>query len=281
MGPNFFEMDLDKVIGLAYWGMIDYLGESHGWPAKGWNEGVFDISLRPKPIAWFLRSIFKPDEPVVHIGIIDSDVNTVWNDVKVGTKRMSDHWNRKPGSSVDLYTYTNADEVELRLNGKTIARKRNEVADPKKRNRIYWDSIPYESGSLEALAYRDGEKAPVARHRIETTGKVSRIKAVPDNASWKADGMDLQHVSIEAVDSKSRIVPGTETPLVFKVDGPAEIVGVINGDITSEELMTGSSRRLFNGQASVILRSTRESGPVTLTVIPENGKEVKLKMSTI
>ena len=93
--------------------------------------------------------------------------------------------------------------------------------------------------------------------------------------------MDLQHVSIEAVDSKSRIVPGTETPLEFKVDGPAEIVGVINGDITSEELMTGSSRRLFNGQASVILRSTRESGPVTLTVIPENGKEVKLKMSTI
>lgn len=281
MGPNFFEMDLDKVIGLAYWGMIDYLGESHGWPAKGWNEGVFDISLRPKPIAWFLRSIFKPEEPVVHIGIIDSDVNTVWNDVKVGTKRMSDHWNRKPGSSVDLYTYTNADEVELRLNGKTIARKRNEVADPKKRNRIYWDSIPYKSGSLEALAYRNGEKAPVARHRIETTGKVSRLKAVPDNASWKADGMDLQHVSIEAVDSKSRIVPGTETPLVFKVDGPAEIVGVINGDITSEELMTGSSRRLFNGQASVILRSTRESGPVTLTVIPENGKEVKLKMSTI
>lgn len=281
MGPNFFEMNLDKVIGLAYWGMIDYLGESHGWPAKGWNEGIFDISLRPKPIAWFLRSIFKPEEPVVHIGIIDSDVNTVWNDVKVGTKRMSDHWNRLPGSSVDLYTYTNADEVELRLNGKTIARKRNEVSDPKKRNRIYWEGIPYKAGALEAVAYRDGEKVPVARHRIETTGKVSRLRATPDNASWKADGMDLQHVSIEALDSKSRIVPGTETPLVFKVDGPAEIVGVINGNIASDELTTGDTRRLFNGQASVILRSTRESGPVTLTVIPESGKEVKLKMATI
>lgn len=281
MGPNFFEMDLDKVIGLAYWGMIDYLGESHGWPAKGWNEGAFDISLRPKPIAWCLRSMFKPEEPVVHIGIIDSEVNTLWNDVNVGTKRMSDHWNRKSGSSVDLYTYTNADEVELRLNGKIIARKRNEVSDPKKRNRIFWNNIPYKPGSLEALAYRDGENIPIACHRIETTGRMSHIKAVPDKVLWKADGMDLLHVSIEAVDSKSRIVPGVDIPLVFKVDGPAEIVGVINGDITSDEPMTGNSRRLFNGQASVILRSTRECGPVTLTVIPEQGKAISLRVSTI
>ena len=63
MGPNFFEMNLDKVIGLAYWGAIDYLGESQGWPAKGWSQGVFDISLEPKPKAYFMKSFFKPEEP--------------------------------------------------------------------------------------------------------------------------------------------------------------------------------------------------------------------------
>ncbi|MDE5749588.1 MAG: beta-galactosidase, partial [Duncaniella sp.] len=85
MGPNWFGMNLDRVLGSAYWGMIDYLGESGGWPAKGWTQGVFDISLRPKPAAWFIRSYFKPDEPVVHIGVVDADNSLVWNDVQVGT----------------------------------------------------------------------------------------------------------------------------------------------------------------------------------------------------
>lgn len=279
MGPNFYEMNLDKVIGLAYWGMIDYLGESHGWPAKGWTEGIFDISLEPKPIAWFLRSIFKPEEPIVHIGIIDSDDNTVWNDVKVGTKRMSEHWNRKPGSTVDLYTYTNGDEVELLLNGKSLGKKPNEIDNPQNRNRILWEKIPYKAGALEAVAYRDGKK--IATHRIETAGKVAKLRAEGDNQAWKADGMDLQHVRIEALDSKSRLVPGTDTKLTFKVEGPAEIVGVINGNLSSDEMMTGNSRSLHNGRASVILRSTDEAGPVTLTITPENGKEIRYRMNTI
>jgi len=280
MGPNFYEMNLDKVIGLAYWGMIDYLGESHGWPAKGWTQGVFDISLEPKPIAWFLRSIFKPDEPVVHIGIIDSDDDTVWNDVKVGTQRMTDHWNRKPGSMLTLYTYTNADEVELRLNGRPLGRRRNDISDPKMRNRILWNGIEYAPGKLEALAYRDGVKAPVARHRIETAGRVVRLNVEADNNEWRADGIDLQYIRIEAVDRKSRRVPGVDTPLTFRVDGPAEIVGVINGDMTSDEPMTGNQRSLYDGRASVILRSTRLPGSVTLTITPDNGNPVTYKMMT-
>lgn len=280
MGPNFYEMNLDKVIGLAYWGMIDYLGESQGWPAKGWTQGVFDISLEPKPMAWFLRSIFKPEEPIVHIGVIDKEDNTVWNDVKVGTKGLSDHWNREAGSILNLYTYTNADEVELRHNGRSLGRKRNDTADPKKRNRILWDDIAYAPGYLEALAYRDGVKTPIARHRIETAGRMSKLKVEVDNSEWKADGMDLQHVRIEAVDSKSRRVPGGDTPLTFKVEGPAEIVGVINGDMTSHEPMTGSSRSLYDGRATVILRSTTNPGQVILTISPENGKSVVYKMTT-
>ena len=76
MGPNFFEMDNDKVIGLAYWGAIDYLGESNGWPAKGWAQGVFDLSLQPKPMAYLMKSMFS-DEPTVHIGVIDDENSNV------------------------------------------------------------------------------------------------------------------------------------------------------------------------------------------------------------
>lgn len=278
MGPNYYEMDLDKVVGLAYWGMIDYLGESNGWPAKGWANGVFDISLEPKPIAYFLRSIFRPEEPVVHIGIIDSDDNTVWNDVKVGTQRMSDHWNRKAGSKMSLYTYTNADEVELLVNGKSVGVKKN-VREPKTRNKIKWDGVKYEAGSIEAIARTAGKI--VARHRIETTTDAVCLKSEADNAAWRADGQDLQHIRVSAVDKKGRRVQGEHGLLTFSVDGPAEIVGVINGDITSEELTVGNTRRLYNGTATVILRSKREAGKVTLTVTADGQKTSKLAMKTM
>lgn len=273
MGPNYYEMDLDKVVGLAYWGMIDYLGESNGWPAKGWAQGVFDISLEPKPIAYFLKSIFKPEEPVVHIGIIDSDDNTVWNDVKVGTQRMSDHWNRKAGSTMSLYTYTNGDEVELFVNGRSIGVKKNTMA-PKSRNKIKWDGVKYEAGYIEAVAKKAGKV--VARHKIETTTDAVALKAEADNADWKADGTDLQHVRVVAVDKKGRRVQGARNGVTFAVDGPAEIVGVINGDITSEELTVGNTRRLYNGTVTVILRSKREGGKVTLTATADGLKTAKL-----
>ncbi len=277
MGPNYYEMDLDKVVGLAYWGMIDYLGESNGWPAKGWSQGIFDISLEPKPIAYFLKSIFVPEEPVVHIGIIDSDDNTVWNDVKVGTQRMSDHWNRKASSSMSLYTYTNADEVELLVNGKSIGTKQN-TKNPKNRNKIKWDNVKYEAGNIEAVAKTGGKV--VARHKIETTSEAVTLKAASDNPEWKADGMDLQHIRIEAVDKKGRRVKGASSKVTFTVDGPAELAGVINGDITSEELTVGNTRRLYNGTATAILRSTGAAGKVTLTATADGLRPVKLILKT-
>lgn len=273
MGPNYFEMDLDKVIGLAYWGMIDYLGESHGWPAKGWAQGVFDISLEPKPIAYLLKSIFQEDKPVVHIGIIDSDQNTIWNDVQVGVQRMSDHWNRIEGSTMSLWTYTNADEVELKVNGKTVGTMKNDKKNPRTRNKLKWNNVKYEKGYIEAIA-RTGGKI-VARHRIETVGDAKKITAAADNNEWKADGMDLQHVRVEAVDSKGRRVQGVNNKLTFNVEGPAEIVGVINGDITSEELTVGNTRRLFNGTATVILRSTKQPGEVKLNIVADGLKGIK------
>lgn len=265
LGPNFFEMDLDKVIGLAYWGMIDYLGESHGWPAKGWEQGVFDISLDPKPMAYFLKSFFKPEEPLVYVAPFETTKTTQWNGVAMGGRTFTDSWNFNPGDSVKLYTYTNTDEVELRVNGKTVGRKANNIGNPKERNRILWEKVPFKKGKVEAIAYIGGKE--VARHNLSTFGDAKRLTATPDNSAWKADGMDLQHVRIAAVDSKGLTDKKASGLLTFKVDGPADIVGVINGDMRSDELSVGSTRSLFNGAATVILRSRKDTpGKVTLTV---------------
>lgn len=280
MGPNFFEMDLDRVIGLAYWGMIDYLGESHGWPAKGWSQGIFDISLEPKPIAYFLRSFFKSDEPVVHIVPFSNSRTTEWNGVAMGGKNYYNSWNFNKGDSVDVFTYTNADEVELKINGKSLGRKRNNVSDAKNRNRIVWDKVAYSPGKIEAYAYKDGNKNPVSHHILPTYGRAVRLDAEGDKREWKADGMDLMHVRIEALDNKGNCDRSADSMLEFAIEGNAEIVGVINGDISSSEPMTGNRRSLYNGTATVILRSHSMPGDVTLKIKSPKYKEVTKMFKT-
>ena len=289
MGPNFYEMDLDKVIGLAYWGAIDYLGESMGWPIKGWNQGVFDLSLQPKPDAYFVKSMFT-DEPTVHIGVIEkSGGNIQWNGINVSAGKLSENWNREAGEQVSLYTYTNGDEVELFLNGKSLGVKKNSN-DPKLRARIKWDNIAYAPGTLVAVAKKNGKV--VARHQIETTGEAVALKLVPDAENWHADGKDLMHVRIYAVDKKGRRVLNMKDAkafdkLTFQVKGDANIVAVDNGNISSDELHIGKTqlektiqRNLFQGSALVILRAGDKPGKIELSVAGEKMKAKKLVLNT-
>ena len=278
MGPNFFEMNLDKVIGLAYWGAIDYLGESQGWPAKGWSQGVFDISLEPKPKAYLMKSFYKPEEPLVHIAVIDKKGDMMWNGVQTGNDGMSDHWNRMAGQELNLITYTNAEEVELLLNGKSLGKKLNPKNDTKQRNQIRWDGINYADGKLEAIAYNNGK--PIAHHKIETTGKAVKLVATPEDNQWKADGTDLMHIRIEAVDSKGRRVPMAQDELRFEVEGDAKIAAVSNGDINSEELNVTNHRRLWNGSALIILRAGKTPSKVTLKTTSEAYKTIITKLTT-
>ena len=289
MGPNFYEMDLDKVIGLAYWGAIDYLGESMGWPIKGWNQGVFDLSLQPKPDAYFVKSMFT-DESTVHIGVIEkSGGNIQWNGINVSAGKLSENWNREAGEQVSLYTYTNGDEVELFLNGKSLGVKKNSN-DPKLRARIKWDNIAYAPGTLVAVAKKNGKV--VARHQIETTGEAVALKLVPDAENWHADGKDLMHVRIYAVDKKGRRVLNVKDAkafdkLTFQVKGDANIVAVDNGNIASDELHIGKTqleksiqRNLFQGSALVILRAGDKPGKIELSVAGEKMKAKKLVLNT-
>ena len=289
MGPNFYEMDRDKVLGLAYWGAIDYLGESMGWPIKGWNQGVFDLSLQPKPDAYFVKSMFT-DELTVHIGVIEkSGGNIQWNGINVSAGKLSENWNREAGEQVSLYTYTNGDEVELFLNGKSLGVKKNSN-DPKLRARIKWDNIAYAPGTLVAVAKKNGKV--VARHQIETTGEAVALKLVPDAENWHADGKDLMHVRVYAVDKKGRRVLNVKDAkafdkLTFTVKGDANIVAVDNGNIASDELHIGKTqlektiqRHLFQGSALVILRAGDKPGKIELSVAGEKMKAKKLVLNT-
>jgi beta-galactosidase len=278
MGENYFSMDLDKVIGLAYWGGIDYLGESQGWPNKGWTQGVFDISLEPKPKAYYMRSFFE-DEPMVHIAVTDSKGNMMWNGVQTGNEGQSDHWNRVTETKLEITTYTNADEVELVVNGKSYGTKQNDKKSAKMRNQIRWKDITYQPGYCEAIAKTNGKI--VARHRIETTGKPVALKIESDNNAWKADGTDLQHLRIYAVDSKGRRVYTATGDVKVTIDGTAaSLAAMSSGNQASDELNVVDHRMLFNGSVLAILRSDINAGTITVTATCDGLKSAKAKFTT-
>lgn len=277
MGPNYYEMDLSKVIGLAYWGAIDYLGESQGWPAKGWAQGAFNIDLTTKPNAYLAKSIFK-DEPTVHLSFQEQSRDIEWNSVHQRIRRLTDHWTRTPGEALNLTIYTNCDEVELVVNGKSLGTKKNDRANPKVRNQIRWESFNYEPGYIEAIGRNAGRV--VARHREETAGPAVALRLVLDNTSWRADGLDLQHVVVEAIDKKGRLVPTATNDIHFNVSGDARLVAVSSGDHYSDELTCTDHRCLYDGRALAILRAGQNPAVVTLTATADGLKPAKLKLQT-
>lgn len=276
MGPNYYGMNLNKVVGLAYWGMIDYLGESLGWPKKGWDNGAFYIDLRPKPQAWLLKSMFT-DDPTVHIGIVERQSDgQEWNGIVVGNDKLTDHWNRQAGQKLNLYTFTNADEVELKLNGRSLGVKKN-TTDAAQRNRIVWKDIEYQPGTLEAIARKDGRV--VATHKIETAGKPVRLQLYTDDTALKAGKDDLAYVYAKAVDAKGRICPTAVGKVNFTLSGDGTIAATDNGDISSDELATDQSRSLFLGQALAIVKAGDGKGKLTLNAQADGLKSAKLTIN--
>mgnify|MGYP000523963055 FL=1 len=280
LAAPFFGMDYDKMVGLAYWGAIEYWGESNGWPKKGWNFSFFNHCLEPYPQAYLIKSAFC-EEPLVHIGVMDNGKEAIeWNDIMVGSLSLASHWNWTTGCMQNLYTYTNADEVELLVNGKSMGIRKNDRTDITRRNIIYWENIPYgKGGNIIAVARNNGKE--VARHRLETTGKATALKMVVENPEdWKADGMDLQYVKVYAVDNKGRVVPDTKDEVTFKVSGAARLIAVDNGDHFTDELFTGNTKKLHKGFIMAILRSDRSGGEVVITASSKGLKDAVKKLVT-
>ena len=219
--------------------------------------------MEPFPQAWLTKSIFT-DEPLVYIGVVDNEGESkMWNDQVVGQKAISSHWNRLQGKKYNLYTYTNADEVELLINGKSIGVQQNST-DVKKRNTIYWKDIPYTPGKITAIAKKGGKE--VARHDLVTTGKAVALKIETENTNWKGDGMDLQYVKVYVVDSKGNKVPTASGEITFDISGAGKLIAVDNGDHSSDNLFTGNKIALYKGFAMAILRSEQKGGTVKLKV---------------
>ena len=263
----FYGMDRQRGVGLCWWGAIEYWGESNAWPKKGWNYSFFSHTLQPYPQAYLIKASIQPQELVVRIGVVDGKGESLqWNDIRVGQQRINQNWNQKEGSHPNVFTYTNAEEVELIYNGLSLGIQKNDTSDLAKRNIILWSGIDYGTGGkLIAIARTAGKE--VARNEIETTGKAVSLKIEEETKGWSADGMALKYLNIYAVDSKGRVVPNATDEVSVQVSGAATFVALDNGDHYTNELFRDvTAKKMQTGYMQCILRSTKKAGKVRVSV---------------
>lgn len=277
----YYGMDRKRGVGLCWWGAIEYWGESNGWPKKGWNYSFFSHTLEPYPQASLIKASIKPYEPTVCIGVVDGKGESLeWNDIKVGQQKINRNWNQKECSHPNVFTYTNADEVELFFNGKSLGIQKNDTTQVAKRNIILWSGIDFgKGGRLSAIARTNGRE--IAHDELQTTGKAVALKIVEEKQEWAADGMSLKYLKIYAVDSKGRIVPNANDTITISVDGEATFLSLDNGDhYTSYLFKDVYTKEMQTGFAQCILRSTRKAGKVVVNVSSPSLKGVKKMLAT-
>ena len=224
--------DRDWMAGTFIWTGFDYLGEPtpYSWPSRSSYFGIVDLCGFPKDIYYMYRS--------------------EWTDST--TLHLFPHWNWMPGEKIDVWAYyNNADEVELRLNGRSLGR-RSKSAD---RLHCIWEGVPFEAGEIEAVSYAGGRE--VARAVRRTAGRPEALRLTPDRNRLTADGYDLSFITIEVVDAEGNVVPVARDMLHFSVTGAGELVGVDNGNAADTLSLKGSRKALFSGRALAVVRSLR------------------------
>jgi beta-galactosidase len=171
------------------------------------------------------------------------------------------HWNWQNGKTVDVWAfYNHADEVELFLNGKSLGTKKKEGDDL----HVMW-RVQYELGTIKAISRKNGKV--VLTREIKTSGAPAKIVLEADRSSIKADGKDLSFVTVKILDKDGNIVPYADNLIDFKLNGPAFIAGVDNGNPISHESFKASYRKAFHGLALAILQTEDKVGTITLTAI--------------
>ncbi|MDE5880520.1 MAG: DUF4982 domain-containing protein [Muribaculaceae bacterium] len=248
--------------GLFYWTGFDYRGESNPmvYPATGSQFGVLDYCGFPKDEAFYLKSWWT-DEPVLHI---------------------FPHWNLKghEGELVSVWAYSNMDEVELFVNGKSLGRK-----EMPKNGHLSWDAV-YHPGKVKAIGYKNGKK--VKETVIETTGEASKLALEADRSTINADNADVSVVAVKVLDKKGRFVPDANITLNIVAEGPIKILGVGNGDPTfkaaerpTDGVGKAFSVNTFNGLAQILVQSESLGGTGKLTVSSDNVPAQNIIITTL
>jgi len=232
----------DFLSGMYIWTGFDYLGEPtpYAWPARSAYFGIIDLAGFPKDVYYMYQSEWTT-KPMLHV---------------------FPHWNWKQGDSIDVWAYSNCQEVELFLNGKSLGTK------SKKGDELHlmW-RVSFTPGTLKAIARNGGKE--ILTQEIKTAGKPAKILLVADRQTISADGKDLSFVTVSIVDKDGVLIPNADNLVKFNIEGDGTIAGVDNGYQISHEPFKASYRKAYNGLCLAVVQAGRKSGNITLTAVSE------------
>lgn len=271
-----YTMTHDFVAGDFMWTGIDYLGESN-WPQKSSGCGCLDTCGFEKDSFYFYKSVWNQKERFAY---------------------LCPHWNLdvKPGTILPMICYTNCEDAELFVNGKSYGMKSkgfpcygmtegyghfDRYRRPANTDDLFlsWD-VPYEPGEIEVVGYY--EEKEVCRYKVQTAGAATVIDAQADTTTLQADGRSVAQIEIRLLDDEGRNDLTACNELSFTLDGDAEIIGIDNGRPDCHELWKETkSRTAFNGMAYCIIRAGKKPGEVKLTVEGDNLKAAQLTLKLI
>ena len=276
--------DYPWVIGEFVWTGYDYLGEpspyDEYWPSRSSYFGICDLAGLPKDRYFLYRSHWNKEAHTIHL-------LPHWT------------WPGREGEVTPVYCYTDYNEAELFVNGKSQGRIKKVKEESGKwkedgrldRYRLRWNDVKYESGEVKVVAY-DDEGNMACKKTIRTAGKPAKLQLdvwtqqsnlsplTSQMSNLRADGEDLAFVTVSLTDSHGTLIPTAADQLTFEVSGAGSFRAVCNGDATSLEPFTQPTMKLFNGQLVVVVQAAKKPGNLTLKVADlERGLTKKIVIS--
>jgi beta-galactosidase len=254
----------DYVIGGMLWAGIDYLGESMGYPAKGWAGALYWTNNERKPLSYLYESYWS-EKPMVYLAVMDYSLQDEGAKEHWDAPRYASHWNF-PQFNKTVIPYmvaTNCEEVTIKLNGKQFYVNKP-AAYP---NRMITGYLPYLPGTITVTGYIGGQE--VCQYTLQTAGPAVKLIFDTEEVSLQASEGFQRLFTVRAKDTEGIPVFRDSSKVVFKVSGPAEIVGVDNGDLCSSESYDNHWMHLYRGSVSTVIRLTGEKGRVLLSAHSE------------
>ncbi len=288
---EFRGLDANKrIAGEFVWTGFDYLGEPTPYNHDATNALNFsDEKEKQKALAMFEKLGKYAPSRSSYFGIVDlcgfkKDRFYLYQARWMPELKMAHilpHWNwpDRLGEVTPVHVYTSGDSAELFLNGKSQG-VRNKGTDDDNAYRLVWHDVKYEPGELKVVVTKDSK--PWATDVVQTTGPATTFTVDADRSEIAGDGQDLSYLTITMKDAQGRTVPTAQTPLEFTVTGPAEIIGVCNGDATDFTPFQGNKINAYNGMAQVIIRGKRHgSGAVTVTGTAKDMPAITTRLNVV
>lgn len=276
IGKAVYVTEDDPLIQRGSWSLMPPDGSPYPWRTA--NDADFDITGYMLPQGAY-RSVVWGSEKT-HLFSMHPDtfgkieMMTPW-----GFPAVLSNWNYSgyEGKPVELVVYSNAEEVEVLVNGQSLGKKPVCMERPMP-NSVRFETV-YQPGKVEAISYRDGKE--ISRDMLLTTGTPASIRLLPEKQEMKADGHDLIYVGIELLDKDGLVVPDAAVALKAEVSGSAVLSGFGSGNPITEEDYTKGETVSYRGRAMAIFRAGYEAGTVEVTVSADGMEDVRVELNVV